>query len=131
MAGLGLALALGFVMQGLGMRFLVAVRTYNAGVVEQVRRTVPAGDVILSDFFAVPQLLATLSPSTPVLYVKPGSDVDALSARLDAANATPFWITRKPPTAGGQVVALGAGLSLVRYERESGVRGYARSPLGD
>ena len=131
MAGLGLALALGFVMQGLGMRFLVAVRTYNAGVVEQVRRTVPAGDAILSDFFAVPQLLATLSPATPVLYVKPGSDIEGLSARLEAADATPFWIMRKPPTAGGQVVPLGAGLSLVRYQRESGVRGYARSPLGD
>jgi hypothetical protein len=131
MTGLGMALALGFVMQCLGMRFLVAVRTYNAGVVEQVRKSVPAGDVILSDFFAVPQLLATLSPVTPVLYVKPGSDIDALSARLEAADATPFWIMRKPPTTGGQVVPLGAGLSLVRYERESGVRGYSRSPRGD
>lgn len=126
-----LALGLGLVMQGLGLRFLVAVRKYNAGVLETVRKTVPAGDVILSDFFAVPQLLATLSASTPVLYVTADADVEALSTRLAAANVTPFWIVRQRPSGAGEVIHLGAGLEMVRYEREHGVRGFLRPPPGD
>jgi hypothetical protein len=129
-AALVLSLALGLVMQGVGLRFLVAVRTYNAGMLERVRRTVPAGDAILSDFFAVPQLLASLSPVTPVLYVKPDADLEALSSRFDAANVTPYWIMKDKP-AGGNAMDLGAGLSLVRYEREAGVRGFLRPPRGD
>jgi len=131
MTGVIAALALGLLMQGIGLRFLVAVRSYNARMLETVRSAVSPGDVILSDFFAVPQLLTTLSSSNPILYLKPGSDLDTLSARLDAMGARPFWIARRRPAAGGHAIDLGGGLSLVGDEGDAGVRGFLRPPRGD
>jgi hypothetical protein len=144
---LGVFLGLGFVMQGAGLRRLVASRTWHAAAIEKVRRAVPDGGVILSDLPDVPSLLATLRWTTPALYVPRGSNLDPLSARMEAAGRSPCWIV-KARTKGreghdpaamealaryarGEQIDMGGDLVMVLYEHEAGVRGFMTLPRGD
>ncbi|HET9480775.1 MAG TPA: hypothetical protein VFP98_03390, partial [Candidatus Polarisedimenticolia bacterium] len=134
-AMLAVALTAGVAVQLIGLRFLVTVRSYNASMMARVEEATPEGGVILSDDFAVPQLLAPLSVSHPMLYVPRGADLEALGARMRAAGASPLWIVKRrsrlSPEAAGEEINLGAGLLLVRRDAEDGARGYLTMPKGD
>ena len=127
-------LAIGVAVQGVGLRFVASVRSYNAAILERVRSSVAEGGVILTDLPDIPFLLASLSPETPCLVVKDGSDMESLAGRIEEASKTLFWIVRAKSKSGfprGEQVDLGAGLALLRHEAEAGVRGFMRVPAGD
>ena len=104
-----------------------------------VVREVPEGSAILSDFFAVPQLLATLKETRPALYVKPGSDLALLEERLESTGSASFRIERvnrsgaNTPAvmAAGRGVDLGGGLVLFRQGDDGDTRAFSRFPAGD
>lgn len=128
------ALAIGVAVQGVGLRFVATVRSYNASILERVRSSVAEGSVILTDLPDVPFLLASLSPETPCLVVRQGADIESLTGRIEEASRSSFWIVRAAPKAGvprGAQIDLGAGLALLRHEAEAGVRGFMRVPAGD
>jgi len=131
MAALAVTLAAGVAVQVVGLRFLVAVRAHNGAIVESVRRTVPHGDVVVSDFFPVPQLLSTLSASTPALYARGSGDLEALAERVEAEGKSMFRIERARGAPRGETVELGGGLRLVHDGPDTGVRGFLRTPKGD
>ncbi|MGH9866622.1 MAG: hypothetical protein ACREAA_00450, partial [Candidatus Polarisedimenticolia bacterium] len=123
MAGLCAALVLGVTVQGMGLRFLVAVKSAHAAMVQRVEREVPEGDAILTDLPAVAPLLTPLSATRFLLYVRPGTDLERLMERLEASGAASFWLVRDTVSAGR--------LKIVPDEREAGVRGFMRIPVGD
>jgi hypothetical protein len=143
----GVAVGLGLAAQGVGLRRMAGERTYNAAVLERVREGVPQGGVILSDLPGMASLLATLRPTMPALYVRRGTDLDSLSARIEAAGRSTAWVVRErsrqregngpAATKAGERFAreeqleLGGGLVLVRFEHEAGVRGFMMTPRGD
>jgi hypothetical protein len=136
--GLCAALAAGVAIQTVGLRYLVGATTSHAAIARRVERAVPEGDAILTDLPVAAQMLMPLSLTRPLLYVRPGTDLEPLLSRLDEAGVAPFWITGEkgeaPAFAGlsrGRETRLGGGLRLLRFQQEAGVRGFARLPKGD
>ncbi len=140
-ACLWITLVLGLAVQAVGLRFLTTVRRNNASMMAAVVREVPEGSAILSDFFAVPQLLATLKETRPSLYVKPGSDLALLDERLARTGIAWFRITRVNQSgarassaaagAAGRGVDLGGGLVLYRQGEDADTRAFSTIPSGD
>jgi hypothetical protein len=134
-------LVLGLAVQAVGLRFLATVRRNNASMMAAVVREVPEGSAILSDLFAVPQLLATLKETRPALYVTPGSDLALLDERLEQTGTACFRIARvnrggaeaSSAAAGpaGRGVDLGGGLVLFRQGEGADTRAFSRIPAGD
>ncbi len=139
-AFLWITLVLSLAVQAVGLRFLTTVRRNNASMMAAVVREVPEGSAILSDLFAVPQLLATLKETRPTLYVKPGSDPALLDERLEQTGTAWFRITRvnqggaraSSAAAGpaGRGVDLGGGLVLFRQGEDADTRAFSTIPSG-